>query len=331
MRSVVSQISIHKLEVFCLAAELNSLSRAAERLGIAQPVVSAHIKALSDKLGAPLTARNGRRITLTEEGRRVYRWAREMVSRTRELEREMAESQRGVVGKATVGASMTIGSYVLPGPISAFRRRVPKGEISVRITSPMLATEAIHAGDCDFAFTILDPRHETAGLVVEPVVDERLILVAADPGPAGNGSLDREGFAALPFVTAQTGTPRREIEEAALARFGVRRSRIEMEFGHAEAIKQAVRAGAGVAFLFRSSVRDELAAGALTEIATPGIELLVPVYQVRRRGKKLSRFQVALMRHLAQALRDQAPADQAPTDQAPTDQALRSAAAIEGA
>ncbi|WP_029008222.1 LysR family transcriptional regulator [Azospirillum halopraeferens] len=304
MRSLVSQISIHKLEVLCLVAELGSVSRAAERLGIAQPVVSAHIKALSDKLGAPLTARNGRRVSLTDEGRRVYRWAREMVSRTRELEREMAETHRGVVGKASVGASMTLGSYVLPGLITDFHRRVPKGEISVRVTTPMLATDAVHAGDCDFAFTILDPRHETAGLVVDRIADERLVLVASDRTGLHGGSLRPDELAALPFVTAQSGTPRREIEEAALSRFGVRRSRIVMEFGHAEAIKQAVRAGAGLAFLFRSSVRDELASGALAEIVTAGMELTVPVYQVRRRGKRLSRFQVALMRHLALALRD---------------------------
>ena len=317
MRSTVSQLSIHKLEVFCMVAELGSVSRAAERLGIAQPVVSSHLKTLSEKLGAPLTERNGRRIKLTEDGLRAHRWAHEVVVRTRELERELADAQRGVAGKATVGASMTLGSYVLPGLIAEFRARYPQGDISVRVTTPMLATDAVRQGDCDFAFTILDPRHEIAGLEVERVTDERLILVASEGSRIASSSVSVPALGELDFVTAQSGTPRREIEEHALMEHGVSRGRIVMEFGHAEAIKQAVRAGAGVAFLFASSIRDELASGALREVATPGMELRVPVYQVRRRDKTLAKFQALLLGDLAQALRGQ------PSD--------RSALTIEGA
>ncbi|CCF18343.1 putative transcriptional regulator, LysR family [Pseudorhizobium banfieldiae] len=307
MRSLISQISIHKLEVFCLVVELGSFSRAAERLGIAQPVVSAHIKALSEKFGASLVARTGRKVTLTEEGVRVYNWAREMVSRTREMEREMADFQRGFFGKATVGASMTIGSYVLPGLIAHFHTIYPKGEISVRIATPGSVTDAVHIGDCDFAFTILDPRHETTGLEIEKIMDERLILVASDSSGIVGDSLDQTALADVPFITAQSGTPRREIEEHCLAAYGVQRNRIAMEFGHAESIKQAVRAGAGAAFLFRSSVRDELASGKLRILSTPGMELQVPVYLVRRRGKQLSHFQLSLMDALSRGLNGQEP------------------------
>jgi LysR family transcriptional regulator, low CO2-responsive transcriptional regulator len=313
MRSLISQISIHKLEVFCLVVELGSFSRTAERMGIAQPVVSAHVKALAEKFGAPLTGRTGRKVTLTEEGQRVYSWAREIVSRTREMEREMADFQRGFVGKATVGASMTLGSYVLPGLISQFHEIYPKGEISVRVATPVSVTDAVHIGDCDFAFTILDPRHETAGLEVDKVMDEELILVASSKSKIGGSNLSSSQLTKLPFITAQSGTPRREIEEHCLARYGVKREHIAMEFGHAESIKQAVRAGAGAAFLFRSSVSDELDAGTLRVIMTPGMELRVPVYLVKRRGKQLSHFQVSLMEELSRGLKGQEPLRRAPT------------------
>lgn len=302
MRSLVSQISIHKLEVFCLVAELSSISRAAERLGIAQPVVSGHVKAMSQKFGTPLTARQGRRVALTDAGKRVHVWAREVVSRTMELEREMSESQRGVIGKANVGASMTLGSYVLPALIADFHDQYPKGEISVRVTTPKLVTDAVHSGDCDFAFSILDPRHETAGLEIEPVATEQLILVGSQDFSLKDDMLSLKAFADLPFISAQSGTPRREIEDHLLRQLGVQRTRIEMEFGHAESIKQAVRAGAGVAFLFKSSVYDELASGMLREIKIAEMQLGVQIYQIRRKGKKLSRFQLSLMHALARAI-----------------------------
>lgn len=301
MRSAVSQISIHKLEVFCLVAELQSLSRAAERLGIAQPVVSAHIKSLSAKLDNTLVTRNGRRIALTPEGERAYRWARAIVNQTTELEREIFESKQGVQGTATLSASMTLGSYVLPALISEYRRRKPKGTISVRIATPSRATEALRNGECDFAFTILDPRHETSGLTVKRICDEELILVGSGETTQPGMQLMPEELHKYPFVTAQTGTPRREIEEEALEPFDVERN-IELEFGHAEAIKQAVRAKAGLAFLFRSSVRDELASGALRQIATPGMALKVPVYCVHRKDKILSSYQKSLMTFIAEGI-----------------------------
>lgn len=311
MRSLISQVSIHKLEVFCMVAELGSVSRAAENLGIAQPVVSAHLKALAQKIGTPLTVRQGRHLRLTESGQRVHRWAQELVSRTRELEREMAESKRGLVGKATVGASMTVGSYMLPALIVGFHGSHRKGEVSVRVTTPRLVTDAIHAGDCDFALTILDPRHETAGLEISKVQDEPLILVAARAMPIGDRLPSPAALDDLAFVSAQSNTPRRELEDHLLAGYGVRRRRIEMEFGHAEAMKQAVRAGAGAAFLFRASVRDELASGVLREIAVDGLQLEAPVYRVWRRGKRLSTYQNSLMRYLTDALRSAAPGDPA--------------------
>ncbi|MBN9888962.1 LysR family transcriptional regulator [Salipiger abyssi] len=306
MRSAVSQLSLHKLEVFCMVAELESVSRAAERLGIAQPVVSAHLKAMSEKLGTPLTQRNGRRIVLTDEGRRVLKWAQEITVRTLELERELMESKSGLRGAASVGASMTIGSFILPAMISDFRRRHPNAQISVRVAPPSSVTDAVHSGGCDFAFTILDPRQELAGLQIEQVRDERLMLVASDRSGSVAPRIAPAELSKHWFVTAQTGTPRRELEEAALRRHGVSTRRIAMEFGHAEAIKQAVRAGAGMAFLFESSVRDELASGVLREIETLGMRLAVPAYLVRREGKRLNQYQTRLMKDLTAAMRGSA-------------------------
>ncbi len=298
MRSLISQISIHKLEVLCMVVELNSFSRAAQKLNITQPVVSAHIKALTDKFDVPLIVRNGRRIMLTEDGERVYRWARDLVSRTREIEREMADSHKGVVGRASVGASMTIGSYVLPALVSDFQRAHPLGEISVQAYNPMAATDAIHSGECDYSFTILDPRHDVEGLDIEHIADDQLILVTSDRIPPLEAPLTPEVIANLPFVSAQLGMPRHEIEEALLEKYGIRRKHIVLEFGHAESLKQAVRAGAGYSFVFRSSLHDELNTGVLREVETPGMRLDVPLYLVRRPGKKLSSFQQELLDYL---------------------------------
>ncbi|MCA9288067.1 MAG: LysR family transcriptional regulator [Phycisphaerales bacterium] len=84
MRLLGSELTLHKLEVLHTVAQLESVSRAAERLGIAQPVVTSHIRSIERKLGVKLTQRRGRNIAFTDEGMRVLTWADEIVTRTRD-------------------------------------------------------------------------------------------------------------------------------------------------------------------------------------------------------------------------------------------------------
>ncbi len=304
MRSLISQISLHKLEVFCAVAELGSLSKAADRLGIAQPVVSVHIKTISEKLGLQLFSRHGRGVQLTAEGERIFRWARDIVNRTMELERELNESEQGLVGQAVLAASMTVGSYVLPEILHTFCQNYPKGDISVHIATPLWIIDEIRTGNCDFGFSILDPRRDMDGLVTQKLYDEKLELVVSPNTPLPSPVLRPSDLEDLPFVTAQTGTPRREIEEDALSRHHIRRKKIIMELGHAEAIKQAVRAGAGAAYLQHSSIREELAAGSLVKVNVAQMDLTIPVFLVYRRYKKLSTFQTSLMNYMIRSLQN---------------------------
>jgi DNA-binding transcriptional LysR family regulator len=307
MRAPLSQLTLHKLEVFCAVAEARSVTRAAERLGIAQPVVTTHLRALAEKLGVPLTRREGRGLRLTEGGERVYRWAREVVQRSAEIERELAGTVVGSVGRATLAASMTTGSYVLPRHLVAFRAQNPGAEIAIRVETPAQVVEAVRSGACDAAFSILDPRLDLAGLEIVPVCDERLVAVTAPgraPSPAPASPQD---LARLDFVTAQAGTARRVIEDQLLLSHGISQRRIVMELGHAEAIKQAVRAGAGAAFLFEASVRDELASGRLHQLDVPGLAPAVPVYRLTRAGRTLSPVQRNLVAFLSTALAEDRP------------------------
>lgn len=290
-----SQATLHKLEVFCLVCELQSVTRVADRMRVAQPVVTAHLRFLEDKLGVKLFERSGRRLVLTPAGQRVHRWASDVITRTHELERELDLAIDGDLGSAVVAASMTVASYVLPPLFTAFRRLHPNGGISVQVSNPQFVTAAVRDGTCDFGVCILDPRHDVDGLDVERLWTEQLVLVAA----CGDASIGAEAtpqeIEALPFVSSPRNQVRREAEEDGLRAHGIVNRRVLLEFGHPEAIKQAVRSGAGVAFVMETSVRDELERGLLRRVATPGIELPVPVFLVHRRGKGFSDFQTRLM------------------------------------
>lgn len=294
-RVFASQTTLHKLEIFCLVCELQSVTRVAERMLVAQPVITAHLRFLEDKLGVRLFERSGRRLVLTAAGRRVYVWANDVMTRTRELERELDLSADGELGNAIVSASMTAASYVLPPLFSSFRQAHPNGGITLLVSNPQLVTAAVRDGSCDFGVCILDPRHDVDGLNVELLWTERLVLIAAAESTLAGHVATLEQIGELPFVSSPRNQVRREIEEDALRAHGIVDRQVVLEFGHPEAMKQAVRAHAGVAFVMETSVRDECERGLLRRIETPGLDLPVPVFLVSRRDKSFSDFQSKLM------------------------------------
>jgi DNA-binding transcriptional LysR family regulator len=294
MRTPGSDLTLHKLEVFRLTAELESVSLAAERLGLAQPVVTAHIRSLERKLGVRLTARHGRRIRITEQGARVLVWAADVLTRTHELQRELSDSIAGRKGSVVLGTSMSVGSYMLPQRLVAFRRQYPDVEIAVMTAAPRDALNAVREGQADFAITFLDPHYEMSGLDVVRVGIDELVLVCAANWPTQDSLLRLADLADLPFVSAQRQSARRMIEDSALLEHGIVRKNVVLKFGHAEAIKRAVRCEVGYAFLFRCSIDDELAMGALRVVPIRELHIEVPIYLTKRRDKYLSAVQTAL-------------------------------------
>lgn len=297
MRAFDTRLALQKLEVFCTVAELQSVTRAADKLCVSQPVVTAHLRGLEEKLGVTLVRREGRGIVLTAAGTRVLRWARGVVTRTRELERELAGSEVAGPGKALVAASMSAGSYLLPPVVCDFHDLHPDGLVQVTISTPQVALEAVLAGGADFAVVMLLPEQNLEGLIAEPLWNEPLVLACAPESRWVGERAERELLSQLPFISTYS-TVMQHLEEGQVRANGIASRRIVMEMGHPEAQKEAVRRDIGVCFFLVSSVQAELARGELRQVPTPGVSLSIPLYVVRRKDKELSPFQLELKRYI---------------------------------
>lgn len=282
-----SRITLHKLEVFEYVIELGGVTRAAERLFVAQPVVSAHIRSLEERLGVRLFYREGRQMHLTEAGRGVHVWASDVLRRTRELERHLGTLTDGRQETAVLGASMAVGGYLLPPALAAFRKERPLIDIRLNILDTEHAIADTLAGDNDFAVVVseIDPTTET--LAAELIGVEELVFVCAPDFDVAD-QVTVEQLAQLPFVEAPSGLIRRTFVEREMNRIGIHDRKIAIELGHAEAMKQATRAGLGIAVLSRGSVANELVRGELREVEVEGVELGAPVYLVHRKDKLLT-------------------------------------------
>jgi DNA-binding transcriptional LysR family regulator len=289
-----SRISLYKLEVFCRVVELGGVTRAAERLYVAQPAVSAHIRSLEDRLGVKLFDRVGHGLRLTETGQHVYRWASEIAARSNQMEREIDALADGSTGSVTIAASMSAGNYILANILATFAVRHPEARITMLATDPQQAADLTQAGLCDFALIITDELGTDSDLATTRLRDEEFVLVAGSDGEPAEDTVSLEELVDLPFVCPPAGTLRRRMEDRQFWKIGISSRKSVIELGHPEAMKTAAQQGLGVAMLLLSAVRDDLERGTLRHIKIEGHVLSVPLLLLMRHDKHLSPVQQKL-------------------------------------
>jgi DNA-binding transcriptional LysR family regulator len=298
-----TRITLYKLEVFELVIEVGGVSRAADQLFISQPVVTAHIHSLEQRIGARLFYRKGRQLVLTEAGRAVHSWARDVLTHTRELSRHLDGLSDGSRGSVVLGASMSIGSYVLPPILSRFRRERPLVAIRCNISDSEREMMATEAGENDFAVVILDAEPATDGLEAEKLREEEFVVVVAPDAEPRASSINLAQLGELPWVESPRGLVRRTLVERQLRKLGISNRNVVMELGHPEAMKRAAARGLGATLQFRSTVAEDVEAGRLRAVELEDVTLSVPVFLVHRKDKFLSAIQRELMNRVREEVR----------------------------
>jgi DNA-binding transcriptional LysR family regulator len=280
-------VTLRQLEVFLAIARAHGYRRAAEALHTSQPALSQHIRELEGELGARLFDRLGRGIALTEAGRVLEERAQRVfatLSDAREAVGELHGLQRGSL---LVGASTTPGIYVLPALIGRFRRRYPGIDLRLRIANSRGIEEAVRAHELDLAVVGghgLAPGEEclAAGLV-----DELVLVVGRRHPWARSREVAPGRLAEELLLVREEGSATRQVTERTLERAGIR-WRAGMELSHTEAIKQAVMAGLGVAFVSVHAVRDEVAGRHLAAVRLRGVRIRRHFHAIHSEARILS-------------------------------------------
>ena len=297
---VKERVDLHKLRTFSVVAAEGNITRAARRLSTSQPAVSKQLSELEDALGTALFHRLPRGVRLTEAGQILLRHAGRIFAAESAAESELAELSGLTRGRLTIGASTTIGSYLLPSVFSAFYRAHPHVKLELEIAN----TSVIQA-------LALDDRLDlglTEGLVareqlISEVVHYDQMLVIAAPGHPLSvaGTVRARALSDYPFISRERGSGTRDVIEAALTELGVALSPA-MSLGSTEAIKNVVAGGIGLAVVSALSVERELSSGRLVAIAVQDLTVRRPLHMVRLAGKRESQAVSAFIRMLRAAL-----------------------------
>jgi DNA-binding transcriptional LysR family regulator len=276
-------LTLHQLRTFRAVAEQLSFSAAAQELSISQPSVSYQVKELEQALGLPLVDRLGKRVRLTEAGEVLYEYARRTLTLLDEAALVM-EQMRGIErGTLRVGASTTVGIYVVPLALGAFKKLHPKLAVSLEISRRETLLERVKRGVLDLA--VLSPPVPDPDLITTPFMDDELVMVVPRGHPlAGQRGLSLQDFAGESFLMREPSSDTRAAVEAAARRAGVT-LKVSMELGSNGAIKHAVEAGLGVAILSSHAIELERKDGGLVVVELEGFPIRRPwcIVHLRRR------------------------------------------------
>jgi DNA-binding transcriptional LysR family regulator len=300
-----NRILLDKLQVLCVVVETGSTARAAEALSLTASVVNGHIRSLEQRMGVALLSASGGEVTLTEAGERVYAWASETLARARAMMRELQSPSDGQQGAALIGASMSIGSYLLPPLLTLFRLEHPSFDVTLVIGERDTILREVERGELDFCVVLLEDPPEGA-LTGARIRDEEVVLVTAPAGEPFATEIEIDELAQLQMIGSAIGTLARAVLDRTLAQTSVSRFRPVIELGHPEAIKRAAIAGLGAALVLRFTVEEELERGTLREVVVGGVDLHASVYSVKRREKCLTGLQGELLAMIHGALGDAA-------------------------
>jgi DNA-binding transcriptional LysR family regulator len=254
----------HKLKVFCTVAETKSFSKTSEIIHLTQPAVSLQIQALEELYETKVFDRSSSSINLTPAGEILYRYAKDILSLYAELEKEIGKITGLIRGSITIGASTTIGNYLLPSVIVDFKKTHPKIKINVLIGNTKRVLDLLNSGVIDLGLVEGETsRHKIKS--EELITDELVFIVPPFHAWAKKKVVSILEITKEPFILREDGSGTRQMIEKYLTSYSIKISdlRISLVLGGTESIKQAVENGMGISIISRWAARKEVKYGTL--------------------------------------------------------------------
>jgi len=287
---------LYHLRTFHHVATERGFTRAARRLHLSQPAVSAHIRALERHFGTRLFAVRHRRVYLTDAGEALFAYTERVFNLLREAERAVAATQGLERGRLRVGASTTIGIYLLPPVLVRFARLHPAIQVEVAVGTTAEIVARVLADEVPVGLVEAAVQHPE--LEMRPFAMDEMVLIVPPAHPwARMATLPLEALRGIAILRREPASGTQAFVDLALEQAGVRLD-TAMVLGSTEALKQAVLAGGGVAWVPRITVGRELSAGTLAAVAVQGLDLRRPLWAISPRGMPLSRAIEELLRLL---------------------------------
>ncbi|WP_022854225.1 LysR family transcriptional regulator [Thermodesulfatator atlanticus] len=281
-------LTLRQLEIFLAVAETGHVTTAAKKIYLTQSAVSMAISEMENILNGPLFDRQGKKLVLNDRGRFLLPHAREILNKVRNLELLLSEPEDKIVGTLHVGASSTIGNYVMPFIVSAFIEKYPDAEIKLIVGNTRQIEERIEEGELDIGF--VGGSVQSDRIQVKPWLEDRLRIIAGTKHPlAKKEKVTLKDLEEARWIIREEGSGIAEIFENVIVK-KLPKLNVFLRLGHTEAIKKAVEAGLGITCLSVLTVCREVQQGWIKVLDVPELEINHRLSMIMRKDKLKTRL-----------------------------------------
>jgi DNA-binding transcriptional LysR family regulator len=254
--------TLQQLRILKAVATEKNFTKAAEILYLSQPSVSKQIKTLEKNLDTLLINRESNKISLTENGKVLLQYSERILALCEESCRALIDLRNGERGNLTVGASQTIGTYLMPRVLALFAQNYPQIDLKVQVNSTRIIANSIINREIDIAVVggeISDDLKKT--LSIEDFVYDELSLIISKSHPfAKKKKINKEDLYCLDFITLNSNSTIKKFIDNILTQNQIETQQLKtiLQLNSIEGIKTAVSLGLGAAFVSSSAIEKEI-------------------------------------------------------------------------
>jgi len=263
------RITLKQLAVFEAVAKHGTVTRAAAELNLTQSAASMALSDFEGQLDCLLFDRIGKRLQLNDLGRKLLPHAINTVAHANQLE-SIARGHGDKVGSLKIGASLTVGNYLMPPLIATFMHEHPQCQLSLEIGNTRQIIQALEQFELDIGF--IEGFCHAPNLEVMPWQSDQLVVFAAPTHPLAQQqnqqALTEKDFQDAQWILREAGSGTREVfDNAVIGR--LHHIHVLLELGHTEAIQRVVASGLGIGCASRLSLDEAIQSQTLTILDTP--------------------------------------------------------------
>ena len=286
-------MNLKQLEAFVQVAEGGSFSRAAKELYLTQPTISAHIASLEKELNVRLFIRNTKEVSLSEDGKELYKYAKPMMDLEHKIEERFGSGEEPGKHCITIAASTVPAQYLLPAILKRYNEKYPEEQLKIlEMDSAKVVLRVIdHRVDVGLTGTTLEKKH----CRYVPFYKDQLVVITPNTEKyrklQAESADDISWICQESFIMREEGSGTRKEAEKQFARAGISVEKLDViaSIENQETIKKSVSQGLGISVLSALASKDEVEEGHILAFPIPGADSGRDINLVYNKNYQLSR------------------------------------------
>jgi DNA-binding transcriptional LysR family regulator len=296
-----------ELEIFCKVVEMESFSKAAEAVFLAQASVSERIAGLEKKIGTRLLDRLGRKVIPTAAGELLHKHATLLLEMKETAQSEIERFLGLKQGEVSMGGSTIPGEYILPDLIGRFNKKYPHISVRLTIADSGQIENRVQAGNLELG--VIGSKSAHANLLCQKLWEDELVLAVPVRHPwARRKTVSLQELRKTPFILREEGSGTLKILEAYLRETGAdgtRALQISARFGSSTAVKEGIKSGLGLSILSARAIATEVKAGLLKALRLKGMTMSRNFFLIRNKLRVASPACQTMLDFLLSSAREQ--------------------------